>query len=280
MGIIYEAVRKLSNELDGDDYNNEYDNDFIDFPNFLEILELYSSDDKLVIANYLSVYKEFLELDYYQLNDEYKMQKYMYDYDHGEKIPDIFCPTESFLDDVDVGRLSDYDHYYWNIDELLSLECISAINLDREAFDACYDAMFIEASTALQYKIENAKLKNQIDVLNKRECNDTPNNERLTGEPYQQIDELEKQLEQAKADNDLLRKKLDSNKELQPNSQAAVARLLSVLFYKADYDITAHQGTTNTKIQKLSKEMGMPVGEKFISKWIKIVNSEKLSDEG
>lgn len=96
----------------------------------------------------------------------------------------------------------------------------------------------------------------------------------------QRIAELEKQLKQAHADNDLLRKKLDSNKEIQPNSQAAVARLLNVLFYKADYDITAHQGTTNTKIQKLSKEMGTPVGEKFISKWIKIVNSEKMGDEG
>lgn len=99
-------------------------------------------------------------------------------------------------------------------------------------------------------------------------------------ESEQRIAELEKQLKQAHADNDLLRKKLDSNKEIQPNSQAAVARLLNVLFYKADYDITAHQGTTNTKIQKLSKEMGTPVGEKFISKWIKIVNSEKMGDEG
>ncbi|WP_296172890.1 hypothetical protein [Psychrobacter sp. UBA2769] len=98
-------------------------------------------------------------------------------------------------------------------------------------------------------------------------------------ESQAKIAELEKQLKQAHADNDLLRKKLDSNKELQPNSQAAVARLLNVLFYKADYDITAHQGTTNTKIQKLSKEMGMPVGEKFISKWIKIVNNEKIVDE-
>ena len=93
------------------------------------------------------------------------------------------------------------------------------------------------------------------------------------------IAELEKQLSKAHTDNDLLRKKVDSNKELEPNSQAAVARLLNVLFYKADYDITAHQGTTNTKIQKLSKEMGTPVGEKFISKWIKIVNNEKIVDE-
>lgn len=98
-------------------------------------------------------------------------------------------------------------------------------------------------------------------------------------ESEERIAELEKQLKQAHADNDLLRKELDRHKELQPNSKAAVARLLNVLFYKADYDITAHQGTTNTKIQKLSKEMGMPVGEKFISKWIKIVNNEKIVDE-
>lgn len=95
----------------------------------------------------------------------------------------------------------------------------------------------------------------------------------------QRIAELEKQLAQANADNALLRKKIDDDKELQPNSQAAVSRLLNVLFYKADYDIKAHQGTTNTKIQQLSKEMGMPVGEKFISKWIKIVNEAKLNDK-
>lgn len=106
------------------------------------------------------------------------------------------------------------------------------------------------------------------------------NTTNLDTDHSQKIAELEKQLSKAHADNDLLRKKLDSNKELEPNSQAAIARLLNVLFYKADYDITAHQGTTNTKIQKLSKEMGTPVGEKFISKWIKIVNSEKMGDEG
>lgn len=97
-------------------------------------------------------------------------------------------------------------------------------------------------------------------------------------ESQAKIAELEKQLKQAHTDNDLLKKKVDSSKGIEPNSQAAIARLLNVLFYKADYDITAHQGTTNTKIQKLSKEMGTPVGEKFISKWIKIVNSEKMGD--
>lgn len=275
MGIIYEALRKLNNEIDDDDYNDEYDKIFIDFPNFLGLLELYSSDDKHIIANYLHSSKDFLALDYYESDDEYKIVRTEYD----DEKSGAYCPIEAFLDDVNGGRLSDYNGYYWDIEELLSLECIKFINLDREAFDACYDAMFIEASTALQYKIENAKLKNQIDALNKIQPSEIANDDNLTGQLYQQIAELEKQLSKAHTDNDLLRKKVDSNKELEPNSQAAIARLLNVLFYKADYDITAHQGTTNAKIQKQSKETGTPVGEKFISKWIKIVNSEKMGDE-
>lgn len=149
-----------------------------------------------------------------------------------------------------------------NDDKILAADLKEYLGKNGYFFKGFNDFMAIEPAKSL---IDNQELQADSDELVSAQA---------------KIAELEKQLSKAYADNALLKKKVEDNKELEPNSQAAVARLLNVLFYKADYDITAHQGTTNTKIQKLSKEMGTPVGEKFISKWIKIVNSEKVGDEG
>lgn len=214
----------------------------------------------------------------------------------GEKIADFLYLRENHVKDethdVYASRLSHLETVCWHRVDLLRIEGFvnntDIVNWGKpHILQHMYDGMTGEHFDIIASFTKNAQ-QDICKILGRTplDNNTSGHSQAQTTQPAQdkelhkKIAELEKQLKQAHADNDLLRKKLDSNKEIQPNSQAAVARLLNVLFYKADYDITAHQGTTNTKIQKLSKEMGTPVGEKFISKWIKIVNSEKMGDEG
>ena len=107
----------------------------------------------------------------------------------------------------------------------------------------------------------------------------------MTAAPYQnnsqdnqRIAELTKQLEQAHADNDLLRKKLDDHKELQPSSTAAVTRLLNVLFYKLDYDVSAHSGTLNKQLIEYSKHpsVNTSISKGFLVQWLKRVQQLRI----
>nr|WP_181717001.1 hypothetical protein [Psychrobacter sp.]QJS05571.1 hypothetical protein [Psychrobacter sp.] len=110
----------------------------------------------------------------------------------------------------------------------------------------------------------------------------------MTAAPYQnnnhddqRIAELTKQLEQAHADNDLLRKKLDDHKELQPSSTAAVTRLLNVLFYKLDYDVSAHSGTLNKQLIEYSKHpsVNAKISKGFLVPWLKRVQQLRIEAE-
>lgn len=92
------------------------------------------------------------------------------------------------------------------------------------------------------------------------------------------IAELEKQLEQAQADNDLLRKKVEDNKELEPSSTAAVTRLLNILFYKLDYDVSAHSGTLNKQLIEYSKHpsINTKISKGFLTPWLKRVQQLRI----
>lgn len=97
----------------------------------------------------------------------------------------------------------------------------------------------------------------------------------LTTPEQQRIAELESQLAQAQADNAKLSRQqstpADEDKELLPNSQAAVTRLLNVLFHKAELEVKAHKGTTNEIIVKLSESLNTKVAENTVGHWIKRV---------
>lgn len=97
-------------------------------------------------------------------------------------------------------------------------------------------------------------------------------------ESQERIADLEKQLEQAHVDNDLLRKKLDDHKELQPSSTAAVTRLLNVLFYKLDYDLSAHSGTLNKQLIDYSNHPSVmtPITKGFLAPWLKRVQQLRI----
>lgn len=104
----------------------------------------------------------------------------------------------------------------------------------------------------------------------------------LTTPEQQRIAELESQLAQAHADNEQLRRQhslpADDDKELEANTQAAVTRLLNVLFHMSGHDLSAHSGTLNKNIYDYSRHPSIetPITKVFISDWIKRVQQLRL----
>ncbi|MEZ7502918.1 hypothetical protein QO189_10590 [Psychrobacter sp. Arc29] len=119
----------------------------------------------------------------------------------------------------------------------------------------------------------------------------------LAIESEQQKDEVKVLMEQVKnlkTENEILKAKLNDelNKtnaklantpaddvELNPKTQAAVTRLLNVLFHKAQLDISAHKGTTNKNIVNSSISLNAKVTEKPVSHWIKQVQQLSIDTE-
>lgn len=105
----------------------------------------------------------------------------------------------------------------------------------------------------------------------------------LTTPEQQRIAELESQLAQAHADNAKLRQQhstpADDDKELPPNSQAAVTRLLNVLFHMGGHDLSAHSGTLREQLISYSKHPalgGATISEGFLTPWLKRVQDLRI----
>lgn len=126
-----------------------------------------------------------------------------------------------------------------------------------------------------------------------KELGRTPLNDNLSAQPQTQITDstndemqakitdLEKQLKQAHADNDLLRKEIDDNKKLEPSTISAVTRLLNVLFYRLDYDLNAHSGTLNKQLIEYSKHpsVNTKISKGFLVPWLKRVQQLRIDTE-
>ena len=101
-------------------------------------------------------------------------------------------------------------------------------------------------------------------------------NEQNTPE-QQRIAELEKLLEQAYAQlEEQTNMPADDDKELNPKTRISAARIMNVLFHKAQLDITAHKGTTNKTIVNLSKSLNAKITEQPVSDWIKEVQQLRI----
>lgn len=106
-----------------------------------------------------------------------------------------------------------------------------------------------------------------------------PNNDQLIKElaaAKAQITDLKNQLAQAKAE---LATTPADEADLNPKTLSAVTRLLNVLFYKAQLDITAHQGTTNKNIVSSSINLNAKITEKPVSHWIKQVQQLRIDTQ-
>jgi hypothetical protein len=98
---------------------------------------------------------------------------------------------------------------------------------------------------------------------------------------------LESQLAQAHADNAKLRQQnstpANDDKELPHNSQAAVTRLLNVLFHMGGHDdLSAHSGTLNQQLVNYSRQErlgGASITKNFVSDWIQRVEQLRIDTE-
>lgn len=104
----------------------------------------------------------------------------------------------------------------------------------------------------------------------------------LTTPEQQRIADLESQLAQAHADNAKLRQQNSTpadDKELTHKSQAAVTRLLNVLFHMGDHDLSAHSGTLRERIISYSNNPdlgGETISEGFLTPWLKRVQDLRI----
>ncbi len=147
-----------------------------------------------------------------------------------------------------------------NDDKILAADLKEYLGKNGYFFKGFNDFMAIEPAKSL--------LGNQEPQADSNELADTQS----------KIAELEKQLSKAHADNDLLRKSIEDNKELEPNSIASVTCLLNVLFYKSGYDIKSHSGTTNAQIISYSNrpDVNTPISKGFLTPWIKRVQQLRI----
>lgn len=76
----------------------------------------------------------------------------------------------------------------------------------------------------------------------------------------------------------LLAKAANDDKELEANTQAAVTRLLNVLFYMSGHDLSAHSGTLNKNIYDYSRlpNVKAPISKKFIGDQLKHVQQLRI----
>lgn len=71
----------------------------------------------------------------------------------------------------------------------------------------------------------------------------------------------------------------NDDKELNPKTQRTVKHLLNVLFHKAQLDITAHRGATNTTIVRLSESLNSKITEKPVGYWIQQVQQLRIDNK-
>lgn len=105
-----------------------------------------------------------------------------------------------------------------------------------------------------------------------------------------QIDEKSKQLqakddiiaEQAKLIAELqANQEMGVDKELRPNSQNAISKLLYALMIHGDFELDGtKQGNLNDRLVSLTNEKGVPVTEKFIAGWLEYLNDSYYFKKG
>lgn len=71
------------------------------------------------------------------------------------------------------------------------------------------------------------------------------------------------------------------DKELRPNSQNTVSKLLYALMIHGDFELDGtKQGNLNDRLVSLTNEKGVPVTEKFITSWLEYLNDKYYFKKG
>jgi len=144
VGIIYEAMRKIEEQSNREFFDDDENENYVLFYEFIIILTLYGDDSEKMVAEYLIRDDEFLKLDYYiydsyfskttdleiplheipnldELVSKYGFHRQKYDESSNEEQ----YPTEFFLEQVLDDHVEDiFNDKHWKIEDVLSLDCI------------------------------------------------------------------------------------------------------------------------------------------------------------
>lgn len=183
------------------------------------------------------------------------------------------------------------DYYFINgknFDKLIENNCsnyINVINCTVEPYHVDGKQEIVENSILSYRKIKDDFSINFHDLLYPKLDLDKLFKQTEAKADTDVIEKLRQKIAGLEAENDQLNEKLSKqeyrltdDKELEPNSQAAVTRLLNVLFYKAGYDVQSHSGTTNKNIVTYSEHpsVNTPITKGFLTPWIKRVQQLRI----
>ena len=212
---------------------------------------------------------------YYLLHDKDKLPIYDDDNDYGYVIDKKFTSIE-LGDDIapSIIGFSDIRFPKADLDKLFNHEHSDLRKIQDElAAEKLKNAQLVADKETSQVtgsfmmgvpKVEHGKKKTYEELIKNLA---TANNE---------IAELKNQLAQAKAG---IADKPFDDKELAPNSEAKVAKLIYTLLSELKYELTlGGKGNANLLIENASKNLNTPLSPNFIAYWLKKAYQLQIKD--
>ena len=310
MGIIYEAMRKIEEQSNRDFFDDDENENYVLFYEFIIILTLYGNDSEKMVAEYLIRDDEFLKLDYYiydsffskaanpkipynedgsfslheipnldELVSKYGFHKQKYNASNNEY--DTEYPTEYFLEQVLDDHVEDiFNDKHWKIEDLLSLDCIVNIGLDANAFEECYEALNSEPSTVLRYIKERKEFRERLieeQVRSRKSQNIDPN---LYDMAVKELANKDSKIKDLLNKIESLEQQAISNND-QPmhprtanNASKIIAALTSELL---NMDLTQpFASNSNGKIMAAIEKQGNTVSKDVIADWLKLAHENSI----
>jgi 6-pyruvoyl-tetrahydropterin synthase len=306
MGVIYEAIRKEEDEELS--WETEDDDKFISFHLFIELLELYADDRKELIIQYLINDDEFLKLDFYyygcitvdkdgveiDLDDINKKTSrefiesldYIHtyvrnSYDAYSDDDPSFYPTEEFLERLLEDDIDDsFNDKCWKIEDILELDCMKRIGLDRHSYRECEKALTIDARTTLSYIRERQQFKEKLKLAKQKAVKSQNIDPDIYDNTIEKLKEKDNEIEGLlKKIRDLEDKSLSSDNEtMHPrtanNASKIIAGLASELL---NIDLTQPYAIdSNGRIQKAIEKQGNTVSKDVIAYWLKLAHENSI----
>ena len=313
MGIIYEAMRKIEEQSNREFFDDDENENYVLFYEFIIILTLYGDDSEKMVAEYLIRDDEFLKLDYYiydsyfskaanpeiydsyfskttdleiplheipnldELVSKYGFHRQKYDESSNEEQ----YPTEFFLEQVLDDHVEDiFNDKHWKIEDVLSLDCIVNIGLDANAFKECYEALNSDPSMILKYIRERKEFKERLiaeQVRNSRMQKVDPNVYDYTLKRLVKKDDEIKDL-LSKIEN-LERKAVSSNDEpMHPRTANNASKIIAALASELlKMDLTQpFSNDSNGKIMAAIEKQGNTVSKDVIAYWLKLAHENSI----
>lgn len=313
MGIIYEAMRKIEEQSNREFFDDDENENYVLFYEFIIILTLYGDDSEKMVAEYLIRDDEFLKLDYYiydsyfskvanpeiydsyfskttdleiplheipnldELVSKYGFHRQKYDESSNEEQ----YPTEFFLEQVLDDHVEDiFNDKHWKIEDVLSLDCIVNIGLDANAFKECYEALNSDPSMILKYIRERKEFKERLiaeQVRNSRMQKVDPNVYDYTLKRLVKKDDEIKDL-LSKIEN-LERKAVSSNDEpMHPRTANNASKIIAALASELlKMDLTQpFSNDSNGKIMAAIEKQGNTVSKDVIADWLKLAHENSI----